>query len=320
MKKGALVISLDFELIWGIFDHVEISNKTEYFNNTISAIPKMLEVFQKNEINVTWATVGMLFNENWDEWMANIPKETPTYDREILNPYSYGEQHRKSGNDSFFFAPKLIKDIQSVKGQEIGTHTYSHYYCLEKGQTLPQFEADLQQAVKMASQCNIELKALVFPRNQFNRDYLEVCHRHKIETVRTNPDDWYWDTTKPDTLFSKLARTGDAYLPLGNKSYPWEKITNDTVVCQQASRFFRPQSSIELLNKTRLQRIKSEIKQAAKNGNIYHLWWHPHNFGIDTTNALSSLKEIIDTYAHCRETYGMQSLTMTQLSDGFSHK
>lgn len=315
MKNGALVISLDFELVWGIFDHVVIADKVTYFNNTLLAIPQMLEVFQKNDIKVTWATVGMLFNENWEEWKANIPQETPTYDRGILNPYTFGEQHRKSSYDNFFFAPKLIKDIQSVKGQEVGTHTYSHYYCLEKGQTLSQFEADIQQAVIMASKFDIELKSLVFPRNQFNKNYLEVCHKHQIETVRTNPDDWYWDTTKPDTLFSKLARTGDAYLPLGNKSYPKEKINRDIVVCQQASRFFRPQSSIELLNKTRVNRIKNEIKQAAKKGEVYHLWWHPHNFGIDTANAISSLKDIIDTYAQCRETYGMQSLTMTQVSD-----
>jgi peptidoglycan/xylan/chitin deacetylase (PgdA/CDA1 family) len=304
-------------LIWGIFDHVAITDKVAYFNNTLWAIPQMLEVFHKNDIKVTWATVGMLFNENWEEWKANIPQEIPTYDRAMLNPYAYGEQHRKSGYDSFFFAPKLIKDIQSVKGQEIGTHTYSHYYCLEKGQKLSQFDADIKQAVTIASKYAIELKSLVFPRNQFNKDYLQVCHQHQIETVRTNPDDWYWDTTKPDTLFSKLARTGDAYMPLGSKSYPWEKITTDSVVCQQASRFLRPQSSIVVLNKARLQRIKNEIQQAAKKGEVYHLWWHPHNFGIDTANALSSLKEIIDTYAQCRETYGMQSLTMTQLSEKY---
>lgn len=317
MKKGALVISLDFELVWGIFDHIEIADKKTYFNNTLSTIPKMLAIFDKNGINVTWATVGMLFNENWDEWLANIPLQTPTYDKTILNPYEYGKQHQKSGYDAFFFAPNLIKDIQCVKGQELATHTYSHYYCLEKGQTIEQFEADIQQTVKLAAKFKVELKSLVFPRNQFNKTYLEVCHRNQIETVRSNPNNWYWDTTKPDTLFSKLARTGDAYLPIGNKSYAWESVTKETVVCQPASRFLRPQHKLELLNKMRLNRIKNEIQQAAKNGEIYHLWWHPHNFGIDSENAIKALSEIIETFVHCRDKYGMQSLTMKQVSDGF---
>ncbi len=315
MKKGALVLSLDFELVWGIFDHILLTDKEVYFDNTLYAIPKMLAIFERHDIRVTWATVGMLFNENWDEWQANIPKETPTYTNSVLNPYTYGSAHRKSGYDRFFFAPQLIKDIQSVQGQEVGTHTYSHYYCLEKGQTMAQFEADIQQAVTVASQFDIALTSLVFPRNQFNKDYLAVCQRHNIETVRINPSNWYWDTTKQDTLFSKMARTGDAYLPLGKKSYSWDSIAKETVIGQKASRFLRPQCTLVILNKARLARIKAEIMQAAKDGAVYHLWWHPHNFGIDTENALSALQEIIAVYRQCQQTYGMESKTMKQVRD-----
>ncbi len=318
MKKGALVISLDFELVWGIFDHIEIKDKVAYFTNTLYAIPKMLEVFEHHNIHVTWATVGMLFNENWEAWQANQPSVLPTYEKEILNPYTYGKAHQKSGYDQFFFAPNLIKSIHSVKGQEIGTHTYSHYYCLENGQTIEQFEADLQQAVLMGKMFNIELKSLVFPRNQFNKNYLEVCARNQVETIRTNPNDWYWDTTKPDTLFSKLARTGDAYFPLGKKSYPIKMVQPDTVVSQMASRFFRPQHQIKTLNNIRLGRIKNEIIQAAQKGEVYHLWWHPHNFGVDTENALKALAEIITVFNHCKLTYGMESLTMKQVRDNAS--
>lgn len=315
MEKGTLVISLDFELVWGIFDHIDIQDKVSYFNNTLTAIPSMLELFEKNGINVTWATVGMLFNENWEEWHANIPSVLPTYANAVLNPYNYGKSHQKSGYDHFFFAPQLIKDIQSIQGQEIGTHTYSHYYCLEKGQTVGQFEADIQQAVRVANRFGVVLHSLVFPRNQFNKDYLEVCSAAQIETVRTNPDCWYWDTTKPESLFSKIARTGDAYLPLSRQSYAINDVQPESVVCQKASRFLRPQHSLELLNKARLSRVKSEIVQAAKNGEVYHLWWHPHNFGLYTENALKALGEIITVFTHCRQTYGMESLTMKGLSD-----
>ncbi len=315
MKKGTLVISLDFELVWGIFDHVQINDKVAYFDNTLSAIPKMLELFANNNVNVTWAIVGMLFNENWEEWNANIPAVLPSYENTNLNPYQYGLQHQKSGLDRFFFAPNLIKEIQNVKGQEIGTHTYSHYYCLEKGQTIEQFDADLGQAVKMAKKFNVDLKSLVFPRNQYNSYYLDICSKYNIETIRTNPNVWYWDTTKRETLFSKLVRTGDAYLPIGKKTYAKHSLLKDKVVGQQASRFLRPQRSSEFLNSTRLARIKNEILHAAKNGEVYHLWWHPHNFGIATDEALKTLKAILTFFNHCRDKYGMESLTMKQLSD-----
>ena len=315
MKNGTLVISLDFELVWGLFDHIEIKDKESYFKNTLEAIPQMLALFEKNTIHVTWATVGMLFNENWEEWHSNIPEITPTYDRVELNPYEYGKKHQKSGLDQFFFAPDLIKTIQSAKGQEIGTHTYSHYYCLEKGQTKAQFEADINQAIKMAQKLNVELKSLVFPRNQFNEEYLEICAKNDIETVRSNPNFWYWDTTQKETFAVKLARTGDAYLPFGKKSYKAHSLVLDKVLCQPASRFLRPQHSIALLNNTRLNRIKYEMIQAAENGEVYHLWWHPHNFGGDVAGSIKTLQAIVETFKYCSDTYGMESLTMKQLRD-----
>jgi peptidoglycan/xylan/chitin deacetylase (PgdA/CDA1 family) len=315
MKRGALVISLDFELVWGLFDHIEINDTVSYFNNTLEAIPQIVSIFEKNSIHATWATVGMLFNENWEEWHSNIPEIIPTYNRIELNPYEYGKKHQKSGLDQLFFAPDLIKSIQSVEGQEIGTHTYSHYYCLEKGQTQEQFEADINQAKKMAQKFNIELKSLVFPRNQFNKEYLEICAKNEIETVRSNPNFWYWDTTKKETFAVKLARTGDAYLPLGKKSYKADSLVLDKVLCQPASRFLRPQHSLALLNNTRLIRIKNEMIQAAKNGEVYHLWWHPHNFGGDVAGSIKTLQAIVDTYTYCSTTFDMESLTMKELRD-----
>jgi len=317
MKKGALVISLDFELVWGLFDHIAIQDKLLYFDNTLTVIPKLLETFEKNKVHVTWATVGMLFNENWEEWHVNKPALLPTYQNLDLNPYLYGEKHRKSGLDRFFFAPQLIRAIQSVKGQEIGSHTYSHYYCLEKGQTREQFNADLQQAVIIANRFSVTLESLVFPRNQFNELYLETCQKNQIKTVRTNPSSWYWDATIPDTIFSKLARTGDAYLPLSKKSYKGDAIPTSRVVEQPASRFLRPQHSQTLLNSARVYRIKNEIIHAAKNGEVYHLWWHPHNFGIDPEGALEALQQILSVFQQCQQTYGMESLTMSELAKSY---
>jgi peptidoglycan/xylan/chitin deacetylase (PgdA/CDA1 family) len=315
MKKSSLVISLDFELVWGLFDHIEIKDKINYFNNTLETIPRIVGIFEKNSIHASWATVGMLFNENWEEWNSNIPEITPTYARKELDAYEYGKQHQKSGLEKFFFAPNLIKSIQSVPGQEIGTHTYSHYYCLEEGQTKAQFEADINQCIKIASKFDIQLKSLVFPRNQFNKDYLEICAQKDIETVRSNPKFWYWDTLQKESLAMKLARTSDAYLPLGKKSYQVGSLVKEKVLCQQASRFLRPQHSISLFNNSRLIRIKNEMIQAAKNGEVYHLWWHPHNFGVDPKGAIKTLEAITATFNFCSENYGMESLTMKQLRD-----
>lgn len=313
MKTGALVISLDFELIWGVFDHVDISNKKEYFDNTLDVIPKIIENFVNNDVRATWASVGMLFNDNWEEWHSNIPKNKPTYTNKKLDPYAYGLANKNLGLDRFFFAPKIISDLQQAAGQELATHTYSHYYCLEEGQTKIQFEADLDLVVKMGDKFNTPLQSLVFPRNQFNQEYLESCVKRNILTVRSNPKVWYWDTLKTQTIAHKVFRTGDSYINLGSKSYLKNSIEVNQTSSQAASRFLRPQNKYDLLNSLRLNRIKQEIIDAARNGEVYHLWWHPHNFGIDPQGAIKALQSILEVYNHCKNTYGMESKTMLEI-------
>ncbi len=103
-------------------------------------------------------------------------------------------------------------------------------------------------------------------------------------------------------------------MPLGKKSYKADSIQSSVVVGQAASRFLRPQHSQTILNTARVHRIKNEIIQAAKNAEVYHLWWHPHNFGIDPEGALKALHEIIQVFQQCQQAYGMESLTMRELA------
>lgn len=311
--SGKLVISLDFELVWGIFDHIDLPQKQAYFENTLTVIPEMLHCFEQHQMNVTWATVGMLFNRNWEEWMANRPENLPTYQNKKLDAYAYGLAHQGSGFDRYFFAPDLIQRILQTPGQELATHTYSHYYCLENGQTAVQFAEDIDLAVKMAKQVGVDLQSLVFPRNQWNEDYIALCAERGITQLRSNPAVWYWQDTASASLATKLFRTGDAYLPLGSKSYTAAAVNSSSVTAQPASRFLRPHHSVTLLNQLRLSRIKDEMLLAAKKGEIYHLWWHPHNFGDFPKQSMEALQEIAKCYVHLHQKYGFESVTMAAL-------
>lgn len=319
-ENGTLVISLDFELLWGIFDKVDWRERQQYFRNTRTVVPKILEVFEKNGIACTWATVGMLFNENWEEWRENIPEEIPDYDILRLSAYRYGNEIAEKQTEEFCFAPDIIKQIAATPGQEIGTHTYSHYYCLEKGQSAEAFKSDLLQAKQVAKRFDIQLESLVFPRNQFNENYTRICGELGIKSVRTNPQNWYWKHTQKDSLQQKIFRTGDAYIGGSDKSYSWAEITRleENTVGQKASRLYRPYSDNGLLNKLRLKRIKSEMTYAAKHKEIYHLWWHPHNFGQHPEENMSELKLILDHYHWCRMEYGLNSLNMKGLKALFN--
>lgn len=316
-NKGCLVISLDFELIWGVFDTVELKQKTEYFLNTRKVIPKILKLFLNSSIHATWASVGMLFNDNWSEWNSNKPKLKPRYSNSKLSSYLYGESIQNGDFRDVFFAPELLIEINDTYGQEMATHTYSHFYCLEEVQGKKSFRQDLAQAIAVASKMGIELKSLVYPRNQIREEYLNVCSEFGIKNVRSNPDSWYWNDTSSSSLLNKVARTADAYFDFGKKSYSYSdfKIIKGLPLEQKASRFLRPLESNALLRKLKLRRIKKEMSNAAKNGEIYHLWWHPHNFGEKPEESLKDLTQIIHHFEFLRSKYGFQSLNMMELGN-----
>lgn len=314
-EKGYLVISLDLELLWGVFDKVNYKEKETYFKNTQGVIPQILSLFSKYQIHCTWATVGMLFNKNWKEWSENVPKIIPNYNNTDLSAYSYGEKINLLETEFFCFAKDLIKKIQNTSNQEIGTHTYSHYYCLEKGQTLESFKADLEKSIEVAQQMEVDLKSLVFPRNQFNEDYLKACYELGIKSVRSNPTNWYWKDTQNNSIINKIFRTGDAYLGFKNKSYKLLdlKVEKEKPLAQKASRLLRPYSNNKFMNDLKLKRIKSEITSAAKKNEIYHLWWHPHNFGNNSKNNLKDLEEILKHFEKCNKKFDFQSVNMNEI-------
>ena len=311
---GAMVISLDFELIWGVFDKVDWREKAAYFQNTRKVIPEILQLFEQYEISCTWATVGMLFNENWDEWNENIPEILPEYENLNLSPYKYGKSIQSVESEELCFAPALIKQIKKTPGQEIGTHTYSHFYCLETGQSIESFNADLTKAGRMAKIFGIELESLVFPRNQYNQDYLEICRQNGLSAVRMNPENWYWKDTQKDTLLQKVFRTGDAYFGLNDKPYSDLPEIYSGIQGQKASRLLRPHSGKAFQDRRRLQRIISEMEAAAKHNQIYHLWWHPHNFGSYPEQSMQELEVILKNYKDLNNKYGFYSLNMQELN------
>jgi hypothetical protein len=64
----------------------------------------------------------------------------------------------------------------------------------------------------------------------------------------------------------------------------------------------------------RLHRVKQGMTAAARTGGIFHLWWHPHNFGVDIEENLALLEAILGHYRLLSDTYGMQSRCMADFA------
>ena len=322
---GILVISLDFELYWGVRDKRTIAEYSDNLLGARKAIPVMLEVFKKYQIHATWATVGLLFFDTIDEVMAAIPKIKPSYDNAKLRPY---DELKVIGNnehdDPYHYALSLIKKIHSYPHQEIGTHTFSHYYCREEGQDIGSFEEDLKAAMAVGEKRGIRIQSLVFPRNQYNEDYITVAEKCGITSFRGNQKSWIYQGKKEQeyTIVHKALRFLDAYVSItGNNSYPVSEIATKFPFNIPASRFLYPyHPTLKMFQFLRMQRIFSEMKYAAEHDRVYHIWWHPHNFGSCLPQNIQMLTEILEYFSSLQNTYGMKSYSMTELASKLDKK
>ncbi|WP_339661512.1 polysaccharide deacetylase family protein [Croceibacter atlanticus] len=315
MENGNFIISLDFELHWGNIENCNIKELAPYFIATRDSIPLVLDLFERYNIKATWATVGFLFAKNKEQLLQYSPNEKPNYKREELSYYDYISKIGNDENDDpFHFANSIIKKIIMIPGQELASHTFCHYYCLEEGQNVHQFESDLIAAKKISKDnFGVSLKSLVFPRNQFNKQYLEVAFRQGINVVRSNPDVWFWKRKNGKT--TSLLRAIDTLMPI-SKSLSFSNFDSISgVKLLPASRFFRPYSMKEKsIQSLKIKRIKKEMTYAAKHKSNYHLWWHPHNFGNDVNSNIKQLTEIINHFYFLKEKYGFQSKNMIDFS------
>lgn len=318
--NGKFVISLDYELHWGVFDIMSVEDYFENLINTEKAVNEMVTLSDSYEVRLTFATVGFLFATDKNELLRFVPDDKPEYSNSKLDPYSFLQSVGDTKKEApFHYASESIKDLSQNERHEIGTHTFSHYYCREDAQTKEQFDADLKSAIAIAQVKGISLKSIVFPRNQVREDYLEVCVANGITSYRgTEMAGAYNPSISMPTIMKRGLRIIDSYLNImGHHTLPVSDLVKDKGTCVNlpSSRFFRPfNSQLQLLNSLKIRRIKKSMTYAAKEGHLYHLWWHPHNFGKDLDKNISDLREIYQHFQMLNETYGFKSETMTSLA------
>ena len=317
---GALVISLDFELHWGVRDkRTAVGPYRENLLGARQAIPRILDLFEEFGIAATWATVGFLFAKDRREREEFSPSLRPQYKNPKLDAYVEPTGENED-DDPMHYGSSLIARIAKTSKQEIATHTFSHYYCQEPGETHETFAADISSAMAIGRRYGFDIRSIVFPRNQFRAGYESILQQAGITCYRGNEPNWMYRPRPRDeeTLAVRAPRLLDGYVSLSGPKYVrWEEIRQSNGLYDvRASMFLRPYSTQrKSLEPIRLRRIAGGIRAAAKNRGIFHLWWHPHNFGKDSAENLAFLRSVLEVFAEQRQVHGMQSLSMANVAD-----
>ena len=318
--NGYFIISLDFEKHWGVRDHSTVKDYWENLVMVDEACDEILKLFKKYKIEATWATVGFLMFDSKKELLNNIPSTIPTYKENSLNPYE--SLKNENLERKYHFSPGFINKIINEPSQEFASHTFSHYYCNEPGQTIQNFEDDLKifndSVTYKLGKDNLPT-SIVFPRNQVNKKYLNLFSKYGINAYRGNERSWLFKR-KMNITFKRAIKLLDSYLNItGPNTYKKEDLLlENKLIDIPSSRFLRPYNKlISIFDFLKLRRVKNQMTFAAKNNELFHLWFHPHNFGKDMEANLEFLEKILKHYSYLKNEFNYQSLNMRNYHDKY---
>jgi peptidoglycan/xylan/chitin deacetylase (PgdA/CDA1 family) len=254
LERGAVTISLDFELAWAWrYSKRESTRCIEKGSWERLQVPIILRELENYGVAATWATVGHLFlsacNRGPDGLAHHLmprlkPFETFNWD------FTSGDwfQHDPCSNvkqDPAWYGPDLVEKILSSSvGHEIGCHSFSHAgfgpYCP------PQVAAaELDACTEAMAPYGLRPTTWVFPGS--DEGNFEVLARKGVRVVRAFP-----------------RKSANLTLPIRRKDGVWAVHVSSAI--DRGANWSPAQ---------RLTRLKEFVDAAASSGLAAHVWLHP---------------------------------------------
>lgn len=280
-----VVWSLDFELRWGMHDLLGLDRDLYRKNleGAREAVPQLLQLFTRRSVRATWATVGALACQSWDDYFRRAPAPPHYADKRLAVDPRYADL---DPDGVLHFAPDLVAQIAETEGQDLGTHTFSHLFLGELG--VMQVDAAADNAATLAlfrERFGATPTSLVFPRNQVA--FLPMYRAQGISAWRDNESPWYYQLARhTNHPVVRGLRMMDALTPWRARggSFSGGRTPSTLFV-----RVYLPES----LWKLHLSRIVSEARRIKQRG-VLHFWLHPHNLGADVPRGIRRLEKVLD--------------------------
>ena len=309
---GTMVLSIDFELSWGMFDLLPIAKLNAQSVEERKRIKRLLALLDRYEIPATWAMVGHLMLDG----CARGQDGTTHSDIAPHANYSWFP-HDWYHHDPCtaaalapgWYAPDILEWIREARVRhEIGSHSFGHIYYGDPECSPPIARADLKAAVEAAAQKGVTLKSFVFPRNQVG--HLEILKSFGLRSyrgaepplIRCGHGVLQQAIHFLDQLFALRPRSVRAEETLPGL---WNIPGNHFYMAHNGLRKVIPMAS-------RVLKGKRGINWAVRSGGLYHFWFHPFNLNVDSEAMLSGLEKIFSHAHRMREKGLLNILTMDE--------
>lgn len=262
IKKGLPIftISIDTELIWGVLhqpDHVAYRAMHRSPDKTREIFHRLLDIFDRYNTPVTWATVGHMFLEKC-EGHDHLPSPEPDW--------YFEDPGGDLGSNPLFYGRDIVENILSRNSiHEIAYHSFSHPDFTRCSREVA--EAEIKEGVKVADDLGIKLDSFVFPKNGINHIDLLKKYGFKIYRGKSLQK---WDANQPllrkkiNGLIDKFTSTPvDGIWRNGIWELPSSMPLSDT-----QTPFMLPVRSSDGINKS------------IRRGKIFNIYFHPYDFLI----------------------------------------
>lgn len=261
--KGGVIISTDFELGWAVryskFDKdPELFSKEERKN-----VPIILDLLEKYQISISWATVGHLFLDSCKkgshDWMARLPYFDDHW-KYISGDWFDCDPYGQWDENLAWYAPDLVRKIIDCKVyQELSCHTFSHIDCSYKNCPQQVIDDELKACSDIAETWGIKFKTLTFPGGTAGN--YETLMKYGIMMCRQRIKGY-------DAGYPYRNNNGILVTPTG----PCIALSYDNW-------------SVEY----QIKRYKSAIDKMIKKESLIHFWFHPSQEEITFTKVLPEI-------------------------------
>jgi hypothetical protein len=289
LKRGSLCISIDLELMWGVWDIQTPEAHEQARTKERAIVRELLSLLEAYDASTTWATVARLMDDT-----RPPPPE---------------------GTKDSWFAPDVVRAVQGARvRQEIGSHTHSHIY-FDKNDAST-VRADLHEAKVVHERFGVPFDSLVFPRNKVA--HLEEVADAGLRVFRSN------DAGVID-LFRRNAPRAWPLVNLVQKTVPtappvvlprlWRQNKRQLVELP-SSMLFMARGGLRkvVLPQSMRAKLKLGVQHAAAQKKIFHLWFHPSNFYTDAETQFSLLEDLLRESKRPRDSGTLDIKTMSEFA------
>jgi len=320
--QGVFTISLDFELLWGSFDSGKHRKFIDHFardggafRSTRAIVDRLLALFQKYDVRVTWATLGHLFLDHCEMIDGvkhpDMPRARHSWFAQDWYTHDPCKDYRA---EPLWYGRDMIEKILDAKPRhEIGSHSFSHVIFSDPGCTAEVADAEIRKCVELARGLNLELESFVFPRNQLG--HLDLLRKHGFRIARGKAPFWFFNLRS--RMLRRAGHLVDDFFAIQPVCGTPEQ-TEQGFWIAPVSMFLQSMDGPRRLipARSRIRKATKGIERAVREKSLFHLSFHPtENLCFSTDRMFQALEEIVAHAARRRDEGKLRVLTMSEIAD-----